>query len=214
MSWSQARSSFYVLLFASFLRKSFRMDQNGSEWIRMAWPCWNLGKPRGLKRIRSAIGQSSAMDSVPWSFFSDGFRVEKWRVDRCLVYWCLLVVLNVAARFIEIYIFVHTSSHRAVAFLSNSEDWIGREYQRGLGGGISWIDFLKMESNGSDTVKECRRGDEAGQAKANCAVDFPQLLRNLGILWKRTVISNQDLLELLSHHVTSWLRMKIWQEYI
>ena len=148
--------------------------ENHSEWIRMAWPCRNLGKPRELKRIRSAIGQSSAMDSVPWSFFSDGFRVEKWRVDRCLVYWCLLVVLNVVARFIEIYIlFVHTSSHRVVAFLGNSENWIGREYQRGLGGGISWIDFSKMESNGSDTVKECKRGDEAGQAKANCAVGFP-----------------------------------------
>ena len=79
-----------------------------------------------------------------------------------------------AARFIEIYIlFVHTSSHRVVSFLGNSENWIGREYQRGLGGGISWIDFSKMESNGSDTVKECKKGDEAGQAKANCAVGFP-----------------------------------------
>lgn len=163
-----------VLLCPSFCIFFAKIIQNGSEWIRMAWPCRNLGKPRELKRIRSAIGQSSAMDSVPWSFFSDGFRVEKWRVDRCLVYWCLLVVLNVAARFIEIYIlFIHTSSHRVVSFLGNSENWIGREYQRGLGGGISWIDFSKMESNGSDTVKECKRGDEAGQAKANCAVGFP-----------------------------------------
>ena len=137
-------------------------------------------------------------------------------------YSYLLVVFSVAARSFNFYIFVHTSSHWVVvAFQSNSKSWICREYQQGLGRAISWIDCLKMESNGIDTVEEVMKQVKQRQAFAIsdqtiCSVAFPQLLRNLGILWKRTAISNQaDMTDdLLSHHVTSWLRMKIWQKNI